>query len=236
MNESDLELLVSQFLDGIRRAFRDVGRKGAAEYAIVMQQLNRAIFEADKIKREQLPSQEEIAESKGFDDRLQEHIEKTREKTGSLSKEQVLKQIHSSPVTMKLVAARNYALVERGLSAHVSNLIERAKRTPEPDDERQTYFDFHKISEFRSVPKKLVFTDADTGKWRSVLFVEALAEDRKAYIAQCKKTIERQEEDRERVAAADELLQPLVKKYGDLPGPQLWARKLQDEKKDGRTG
>ena len=224
MNENDLELLVSQFLEGMRRAFREVGRRGAADHSTVMEYLNRGIVGADKIKREELSRNEAIAEAIDLDQKIEDVIEKLSE-AGIPDRDAVIRRIKTSSTAKDAIARNAPLLIEQGLAAKVSSKLTQKKREPTPsEEERKQYQLFRESPEFVGVPASLVYVDPDTGKPVKKWLSEALERDWVQAIAQSKRNTEA-------LYKANAVLEPLRRKHGDIPGPQLWAKKLKEDRR-----
>lgn len=223
MNESELEAWLSQCVDSIRRAFREVGRKGAEAHGVVVGYLDRAMVELGKIRREEVSAQDVIAEENELDQKVRDYVRKAP----TSNRETILKKLYASPVTVALMDKQEAMFARRGHSAFVAERIAQEKRK-QPDDPRQTYFDFRKAPEFHAVPQWFVYTDPDSGKPVKRSLAESLEKDWVQAIRQCEKT-------REVLHKANKILEPLRKLYGDLPPQELWANKLRDDKKRGRS-
>lgn len=224
MNENDLELLVSQFLEGMRRAFREVGKRGAAEHATVMEYLNRAIVGADRIKREEMSREESIAEAIELDQKIEEAIGKLSD-VGIPDRDAVIRRIKTSATAKDAIARNAPLLIEQGLAAKVSSKLTQKKREPsQSEEELRQYKLFRESPEFVGVPAEFTYIDPDTGKPVKTWLSKALERDWVQAIAQSKRNTEA-------LYKANAMLEPLRRKHGDLPGPQLWARKLKEDRR-----
>lgn len=229
MNESALESLVVEFLAGIRRAFADVKKKDAATHDMVMQQLNYAISEADKIRREEASKQQEVADAKELQRMVRAEAVQSKDASpsGEFDKVRILSRIHGSPSIMKLVTKQSQLLVERGLSDLVTKQVDQLKGKIKPDDGTQGYFEFHK--QFSYVRQATFsYIDPDTKKPVRMPITEGRKKDWAQGILQSKR-------DTQNLIKANAVLEPLREIYGDLPGPELLGRQKQDQQTKDRV-
>ena len=247
MTESELETLVANFVEGFRRAFHDVGKKGAADQSTVIAYLSRGLIEGDKLKREYATKDVYESHTTALRQQLEGHIQKFAE-TGRPDQGKVMKKLHASHAAMGLVAQLKNELADIGLQQMTKREVEREQKAERAEAEAaakraitgQRAFAFMNAPEFVPVRNVVIrYVNPDTGKLEEISYAaDSLAKHREYSIKQHERNA-RQHSDKaedERVRAreekaANELLSPLVKIYGDEPPMILWDKKLRDESK-----
>jgi hypothetical protein len=238
MTESELESTCSQCLDDIRRAFDEVEKKGAADESIVIKHVSRLIAEADRIMREHTTKHDYVARSAALRQQLEHEVRKLAE-TGRADTARVMKRVHASTNTMGLVSQLRPELADVGVKHIVDRVVasqKRAEAAAATEDVNQLDLAFDNIDEFRRVRKVvLLYVDPQTGKIEHIPYSKSREKHRLQSIERHERKAVTEDQQAKREKEIEDLLSPLVKKYGDLSPAELWAKKLQDDKKRGRA-
>lgn len=229
MNEGELDVLVSHFdlfVAGIRRACADIGKKGAADPRTLIGYVDRAMVDLGTLRREIPIPPELVVEAKQLDRKLDEIAAQLRSEGKTPTPEAIIKQAYVTPSVVALLTKQSASVLEertmRDSATHASDRSkEKEKKTP---DERNYTFEFYHHPKFKACPRKLDYIDPDTLQWAHPSIAEGLRKDWKQAIAQCSKN-------EKAMTAANDYLETLRKKYGDLPGPELLRLEAEATKK-----
>ena len=222
--------LESWFLSvvSIREAFRTVSSKD--DHAIHMSWLTKGRIELEKIEREERTVEETKAAKDQFNSALNDII-RDQLRTGRATAKAIVKRIVQSPTMSRLVMQQQEDLLERQLRSEVSVRLSRTKITPHEVEKDMQYhasqpeLAFFNIEEFRGVPRTLTYVDPETRQTMHIPYTRSLVAHREYSLAQHEARNMEARKRYQNERSAHLALQPLVKKYGDLPPWDLWQKK-----------
>lgn len=103
----------------------------------------------------------------------------------------------------------------------------------EENGDAQAEFEFYEMEQFRAVPRMIVFPDG-SGKMAYKRFHHSRKEERAAGRIYARKKADQNWKNIQAADAADAFLDPLVKRYGDLPAGELIRKWREEQRKKER--
>lgn len=227
MTQAELESWFNGVVS-IREAFRSSLSK--ADHATHMTWLNKGRFELDRIEREERTVEDDKASKDALNTALNDTMREQLRK-GPVTTKQVVERIISSPAMSRLVREQQQDLAERQLRAEVSARLGRTTVTP-PEAEKDVQYHasqpelaFHNIEEFRGTPRTLTYVDAKTREISHIPYTRSHVIHREYSLKQHESRMAEADKRYQIEKRAHLILQPLVKKFGDLEAWELWQKK-----------
>ena len=234
---SKAERLSGAAREAYRQLFRESGRKDSEQYGEVLQSLQSEYLNWVKLYTEQTDPKITIAtvEHAALD------VTKTHLQKGSGDSSAIMASLDSSRNFQKSVLLAAPCLAQKAVKQSVSGKLQRSVRTIKKAEESahvesaQLELEYENIEEFRGVPISIRYVIPENGtKAAHVSQVEYRYSNRDQRRSSLKLQEERnrKNEDAYQIEkTVNDLLEPLVDKYGDHPPAVLWNLKLQDDRK-----
>jgi hypothetical protein len=136
---------------------------------------------------------------------------------------------------MKAIRENPEAVSDAAVYKIAETLLKNVKRTDAmPEDERQGYFDFYNLAEFRRVGRMIHYFNPETNQWQYIPYAESLEKHRKFRIEKLREKLADDEATLKAEIEADGVLAKEVVNQGDLPAWQLIAGRPVPPKTRGR--
>jgi hypothetical protein len=230
MTIAKLDDLFEAALEAARQLFREAG-KDSAEHAEILKFVQEQHWKLQKL----IISETEEKEATAPLESIVADATRLMQKTGA-SPEKVMTTLATSRTYQKAAAAAAPFLVHQAVRQSVTRQLQRAVTTvakAEQDatwHESQPEFAFANIEEFRGVPRSIRFVAA-AGGYETIAWELSNREQRRSSLQLKEERKEKIQVEYDREFKVNQLLEPLVEKYGDRTPPILWKLKGRDEKK-----